>query len=37
MSNIKNLGDLSINIPKNLEKVDNVIIEKMETNSSNTA
>ena len=27
MSNIKNLGDLSINIPKNLEKVENVIIE----------
>ena len=27
MENIKNLRDLSINIPKNLEKVDNVIIE----------
>ena len=27
MSNIKNLGDLSINIPKNLAKVENVIIE----------
>ena len=27
MSNIKNLGDLTIDIPKNLEKVENVIIE----------